>query len=97
LKTLMLAVSVALLAGCAHRTAADFSDVLPLGGDEYMVTTYGRVWYTGADLLGPAVKQATAFCTFKGLEVRIGESDSAGVSPGSLTRGMTTRFKCVPK
>ncbi len=90
-------VAALMVAACAHRGTAedDWEDVLALGGDRYIVTTYGKVWYTGADLLRPGIERATAYCKAHGKDVMIGESESAGVS-GALTRGMATHFTCVP-
>lgn len=86
-------VSIALLvlfAGCAST-----SEVVPLGGDKYMVGSHVRGGLTSwAEVKAMAVKQASAYCASKNMKVEVLSMDTSGAQ-GFTPQNADVTFKCV--
>lgn len=78
-----------LLAGCAS-----VSEVVPLGGDKYMVGSHVRGGLTSwAEVKSMAVKQANEYCALKKMKVEVLSMDTSGVQ-GLTPQNADVTFKC---
>jgi hypothetical protein len=85
------ALAALALAGCTSSTG-----VMPLGGDQFVVTSQTD-WTSGGmgEAQRMAIRDATAFCTQRGNRVDPGET-SRGVDQRYGYYDFTLRFRCVP-
>lgn len=90
MKYLVSIAVLVLFAGCAST-----SEVVPLGGEKYMVGSHVRGGLTSwAEVKSMAVKQASAYCAAKNLKLEVLNMDTSGVQ-GFTPQNADVTFKCV--
>jgi uncharacterized protein YceK len=81
---------IVVLAGCATRV----SEVTPLGGGLYMVGANARTGIdSDAEVMGQAIKRATAYCEATGKRVHVEATNATGIQ-GLTPRNADVRFSC---
>lgn len=88
--------NIAILAFLALSGCTTISDVVPLGGDKYMVGYQVRGGLTSwGEVKATAVKQAANFCSSKGQKAEVLDIETRGAQ-GWTPQNADVSFKCIP-
>jgi hypothetical protein len=79
----------------ALGACATSSDVVPLGGDRYLVGYQVRGGLTSwGEVKAMAIKQATSYCAAKGLKIDVLNVETSGTQ-GWTPQNADVTFRCV--